>query len=131
MESLGRTLGQQRFQGFPSSALLSLAFQCIHVSGEPSFSSENKLLWEFLVHAVSFSHTASCLIILTLLTTDSGRILFSLQRKLYHLARVAAREPSAPDANETGNAGSTWRFFHFNQSSPAEWCISGKHGNEK
>lgn len=82
MESLGRTLGQQRFQGFPSSALLSLAFQCIHVSGEPSFSSENKLLWEFLVHAVSFSHTASCLIILTLLTTDSGRILFSLQRKL-------------------------------------------------
>lgn len=71
------------------SALLSLALQCIHVSGEPSFSSENKLLWEFLVHGVSFSHTKSCLIILNLLTIDSGRRRFSPRRKLYHPAAAA------------------------------------------
>lgn len=40
-----------------SAALLSLGFQCIHVSGELSFSSKNKLLWEFPVHTVSASHT--------------------------------------------------------------------------
>lgn len=47
----------------PSAALLSLAFQCIHVSGELSFSSKNKLLWEFPAHAVSVSHATSCLVI--------------------------------------------------------------------
>ena len=82
MRSLTQTFGQQPFL---SSVLLSLGFQCIHVSGELSFSAKNKLLWEFLVHGVSFSHITSCLIILNLLTTDSGRILFSQQRKLYHL----------------------------------------------
>lgn len=75
MRSLTWAFGQQPFQLFLSSALLSLGFQCIHVSGELSFSSKNKLLWEFLVHSASFSHTTSCLIILNLLTIDSSRIL--------------------------------------------------------
>lgn len=85
MRSLARTFGQQPFWLFLSSVLLSLGFQCIHVSGELSFSPKNKLPWEFLVHSVSFSHTTSCLIIINLLTIDSGRILLSQQRKLYHV----------------------------------------------
>ena len=97
LRSRTRPFGQPPFRLFLSSVLLSLGFQCIHVAGELSFSSKNKLLWEFLVHSVSFSHTTSCLIILNLLTIDSDRILSSQQRKLYHLTDATIGEPSIQD----------------------------------
>lgn len=82
------------FRLFLCSVLLSLSFQCIHVSGELRFSSKNKLLWEFPVHGISFHHTTSCLIIVHLLTIDSGRILFSQQREVHHLTILPCKKPS-------------------------------------
>lgn len=119
MRSLTWTFGQQPFL---SSVLLSPGFQCIHVAGELSFSSKNKLLWEFLVHSVSFSHTTSCLIIVNLLTIDSGRILFSQQRKLYQShRRYCVKKPSIQDCFLAKyKALKKWIFFHSDQLSSAE-----------
>lgn len=117
IKSLTWTFGQQPFRLFLRSVLLSLGFQCIHVSRELSFSSKNKLLWEFLVHSVSFSHTTNCLIIVNLLTIQAEY--FSPNKENCIISQMLLYK--SPNLSlfpiKIQRTKTTWNVFPFNQVS--------------